>query len=113
VAIATFSGTLGLIGTLMVLPIGAFLATRGYRFATGAVERAAAMAALCYLPAWGEQAFGDIGFQSLTGGLLLAIAVASSSRVAAWTGAWPTRGTLRLVVPARAGQAAAGPGRAA
>lgn len=95
--IATFSGAVGIAGILLPLPIGAFLATRAYRRAKSPTERAAAMAALCYLPAWTMQAFGDIGFQSLTGGLLLAIALASANRLAAWTGAWPTRGTLRAV----------------
>ena len=64
-AIATFSGAVGLAGILLPLPVAAFLATRAYRRATSATGQAAAMAALCYLPAWTMQAFGDIGFQSL------------------------------------------------
>jgi hypothetical protein len=110
VAIATFSGAVGLAGILLPLPVAAFLATRGYRHAVAPTERAAAMAALCYLPAWAMQAYGDIGFQSLTGGLLLAIAFAAANRVAAWSGAWPTRGALRL---AGAALEPAGVGRAA
>lgn len=97
VGVAAFSGAVGLFGILIVLPVAAFLATRAYHRAALPTERAAAMAALCYLPAWAEQAFGDIGFQSLTGGLLLAIAFAAAGRLSAWTGAWPTRGTMRLV----------------
>jgi hypothetical protein len=88
VAIAAFSGAIGLAGTLLPLSVAAFLTARGYRFATRPTTRATAMAALCYLPAWSAHAFGDIGFQSFTGGLLLAVAFASASRVSAWTGAW-------------------------
>ena len=111
VAIATFGGAVGLAGMLLVLPIAAFLATRGYGFSNRPLERAAAMAALCYLPAWAEQAFGDIGLQSHTGGMILAMAFATASKVAAWSGAWPTRVPLRLVRPAQA--VAADDGRAA
>jgi hypothetical protein len=110
VGIATFAGAIGLTGILLPLPVAAFLALRGYRRAVTPAERAAAMAALVYLPAWGMQAFGDIGFQSLTGGLLLAIAFASANRVAAWSGAWPTKATPRV---ASGGPAVAQPGRAA
>jgi hypothetical protein len=43
-AVVTFSGLVGIFGMLGVMPVGAFLATRGYRSATNAIERAAAMA---------------------------------------------------------------------
>ena len=64
--VAVFGGLVGICGIWLVVPVAAFLATRGYRGATGTVDRAAAMAAVCILPAYGAQCYGDIGFQSLT-----------------------------------------------
>lgn len=91
VGLVAFSGFVGLLGIWSVVPMTAFLASRGYRFARSPVERAATMAAFCLLPAYGVQAFGDIGFQALTGGLLLAAAMAVASRVSVWSGAWTWR----------------------
>jgi hypothetical protein len=39
------------------------------------------MAAVCILPAYGAQCFGDIGFQSLTCGLILGLAVGVAGKV--------------------------------
>src|SRR5262249_40002807 len=91
VGIAAFSGFAGLLGIWLVVPVTAFLATRAYRRATRSVDRAAAMYAVCLLPALGVDAFGDIGFQGLTSGLLLSVAMAAAGKVSAWTEAWPTR----------------------
>jgi hypothetical protein len=45
--------------------------------------------AVCYLPVFGMQAYGDIGMQSVTTGLLLSVAMAVAGRASVWTGAWP------------------------
>jgi hypothetical protein len=82
--VAVFSGLVGLVGIWLVLPVGAFLATRGYRGATGPVERAAAMSAVCVLPAYAVQCYGDIGFQSFTCALILGVALAAAAKVSAW-----------------------------
>jgi hypothetical protein len=47
------------------------------------------MAALCILPAYSGQCYGDIGFQSLTCGLILGVAMAAAGKVSAWAGAPP------------------------
>jgi len=111
VGIAAFGGFAGLFGIWLVVPVTAFLAARGYRRATGNLERAATMAAFCFLPAYGVDAFGDVGFQGLTSGLLLSIAMATAGKVSAWTGAWPTGGVRKSAEPASgfSARSAAGP----
>jgi hypothetical protein len=81
-ALAVFGGLVGIAGIWLVVPVTAYLATRGFRLATGAPERAGALAALGLLPAYGVQCFGDLGFQSLTCGLLLAAAMAVGGKAA-------------------------------
>jgi hypothetical protein len=88
--IAAFSGLCGLFGIWLVVPMTAFLAARAYRHATLGLHRAAALAAFCILPAYGVDSFGDVGFQGLTSGLLLAVAMTAAGKVSAWTGAWPS-----------------------
>jgi len=82
--VAVYGGLVGLGGIWLVVPVAAFLATRGFRRSPRAVDRAAAMSAVCILPAYGAQCYGDIGFQSLTCGLVLAVAVAVAGKVSAW-----------------------------
>jgi hypothetical protein len=83
--VAVFGGMVGLTGIWLVVPAAAFLGTRGYRGARGPVERAAAMSAVCILPAYAAQCYGDIGFQSFTGGLILGVALGAAGRLAAWS----------------------------
>lgn len=88
-ALVAFSGVVGLFGILLVIPVAAFLAARAARFASLRIDRAATMVAVCYLPVFGMQAYGDIGMQSVTTGLLLSVAIAVAGRASVWTGAWP------------------------
>jgi O-Antigen ligase len=90
--VAVFGGVVGIFGIWLVVPVAAFLAMRGYRASTNAVDRAAAMAALCILAAYGAQCYGDIGFQALTCNLILGVALAVGAKVAAWSGASPEVG---------------------
>jgi hypothetical protein len=83
-AVAVFGGLVGLFGIWMVVPVTAFLGIRGYRQAADARSRAGALAAVCLLPAYGVQCYGDIGFQSLTGSLLLGVAIGVAGKVSAW-----------------------------
>jgi hypothetical protein len=99
VGIAAFSGFVGLVGIWLVVPVSAFLATGGYRRATRSVDRAAAMATVCFLPAYGVDAFADMCIQGLTSALLLSVAMAAAGKVSAWTEAWPTR-VVRSSAPA-------------
>lgn len=82
-AVVAFGGLVGLFGILSVVPVGAFLATRGYRSATTAVERAAAMASLAVIPAYTTQAYGDLGIQSTTCALILGTTLGVAGRVSA------------------------------
>jgi hypothetical protein len=79
--VAVFSGLVGLFGIWLVVPVSALLAMRGYLKATHPTDRAAALTALCILSPYGVQCYGDIGFQSLTCSLILAVAMATAARV--------------------------------
>lgn len=79
--IAVSGGLVGLLGIWLPVPATAFAATRGYRRSTHQVDRSAAIAALCVLPAYGAHCYGDLGFQSLTCGLILSVAIAVAGRV--------------------------------
>jgi hypothetical protein len=82
--IAVFSGAAGLFGIWGVVPVSAFLATRGVLTCRGTVERAAAMAAAAVLPVYAAQCFGDVGLQSLTSALVLGLAMAVAGRAQVW-----------------------------
>jgi hypothetical protein len=90
-ALAVFGGLVGIAGIWLVVPVTAYLATRGIRLAGGAPERAGAVAALGILPAYGVQCFGDLGFQSLTCALLLAAAMAVAAKAAVLGARRPAR----------------------
>jgi hypothetical protein len=86
-AVAVFGGLVGLVGMWLVVPVGAFLAARGFHGGRQPLDRAAAMSAIGVLPAYSAQCYGDIGIQSLTCGLLLGVAVGVAGKVGAWAGA--------------------------
>jgi hypothetical protein len=79
--LAVFGGLVGLFGIWLVVPVTALVGTRGHRRSTRAVDRAASMAAVCILPAYGAHCYGDLGLQSLTCGLLLSVAMATAGKV--------------------------------
>jgi hypothetical protein len=99
--VAVFGGLVGICGIWLVVPVAAFLAMRSYRRSTRPVDRAAAMAALCILPAYGAQCYGDIGLQSLTCGLILGVALAVAGKVSAWAASGVPSGTLGSKVGTR------------
>jgi hypothetical protein len=82
--VAVFAGLVGICGIWAVVPVAAFLAMCGYGWATHPAARAGAMAALCILPAYGAQCYGDVGFQSLTASLILGAALGVAAKVSAW-----------------------------
>lgn len=111
--VAVFGGLVGICGIWLVVPVTALLAMRGYRGAQGPIERAAAMSALCVLPAYAAHCYGDLGFQSLTCGLILGVAMASAARVSTLAAAAnvPARTGVRprpAVAPKRPPMAARG-----
>jgi hypothetical protein len=81
--VAVFGGFAGLAGMWTVVPVASFLAMRAAARAEGRLAKAASLSALGLLPAYAVQCYGDLGFQSLTCGLLLAGALGVASRVAA------------------------------
>jgi hypothetical protein len=85
--IAVFAGLVGISGIWLVVPVSAFLGTLGCRGAAGPNERAAAMAAVAILPAYAVQCYGDVGFQSITCGLILGVAMAVAAKVSVWADA--------------------------
>jgi hypothetical protein len=87
--LAVYGGVVGIAGIWLVVPMAAFLAAGGQRAATRPVDRAAGMAALCILPAYSVQCYGDIGLQSLTCGLILGVALAAAGKVSVWGAALP------------------------
>ncbi len=87
----------GLAGfTLLWLPlaVGVFLAARAHACAATGGERALAYGALATYVAFVIQAWSDMGTQSWTTQGLLALALATSGKLAASTGAWPQRTRL-------------------
>jgi hypothetical protein len=79
--VIAFSGLAGLFGIWCVIPVTAFLARRAHVAAAHRVDRAATMAAIGVLPAYAAQCYGDLGFQSLTGGLIISVAMAAAGSV--------------------------------
>jgi hypothetical protein len=63
------------------------------------------MAALCILPAYAAQCYGDIGFESLTCNLILGVAIGVAAKAGAWAAARPAETLARAgrgrLVPAR------------
>ena len=94
-ALVAFTGVLGLIGTWSVMPIISFLGAGASRAARDPVTRAAAMAAVSMVPVYGVHSYADIGLQTLTNSLLLAVAIGVAGRASVWTGAWPGPGPRR------------------
>ena len=83
--LAAYSGLVGIVGIWGVVPMGAYLAARGYRGSTDPVPRAAAMVALGSLAAYSVHCYGDIGLQSFAGALLFGGALATAGKVAVWS----------------------------
>lgn len=82
--VAIFGGLVGLFGMWMVVPVAAFLGTRGYLGARRPRERAAAMTAVAILPAFGAQCYGDLGVKQIASTLVLAVALAVAAKTASW-----------------------------
>lgn len=82
--VAVFSGFIGIFGIWLVVPVTAMIGMQGYRGATHPIGRAAGIALLCFLPAYGVQCYGDIGFQGFTCALLLGVAAGTAGKLAVW-----------------------------
>ena len=91
--LAAFTGLVGIIGIWGVVPMGAYLAARGWWGSSDPVPRAAAMVALSALTAYSVHCYGDIGLQSFAGSLIFGAALATAGKVAVWSEALTSAGT--------------------
>ena len=104
--LAAFSGLVGVVGIWGVVPMGAYLAARGYAGSHDLVARAAAMVAIGALAAYSVHCYGDIGLESFQVSLILGAALGVAGKVAAWSEASPASRT----VTTRAGSGRPAPG---
>lgn len=94
--LAAFAGLVGIIGIWGVVPMGAYLAARGYRGSTDPVPRAAGMVALGTLAAYSVHCYGDIGLQSFQVSLIFGVALATAGKVVVWSEALPSARTITM-----------------
>jgi len=87
--LAAFAGLLGIVGIWGVVPVGAYLAARGYRGSTNPVARAGGAVAIGTLVAYSVHCYGDIGLQSFAVSLSFGAALATAGKVAVWREAPP------------------------
>jgi len=95
-----FTGLVGATGVWSIFSIGIFFAARTYRAAKKADHRTAAAAAACMILVYVIQAYGDMGFASWTGAVLMAASLATINRLSVAVGAWPktTRALPKVAV---------------
>jgi O-antigen ligase len=86
----SFAGLLGFWLVWLPLVVGVFLAVRAHARARTPAESTTALCAPAMVVVYSVQAFGDMGLQSWGGAVLLAAALATCSRLAVATGAWPS-----------------------
>jgi hypothetical protein len=92
----SIAGPVGFFLLWLLFAVGIYLAARSYRRATSAVERMAALSAVCAQLLFLIQAFGDMGTQSWSTAWLMAAALAVSGKLAVSTGAWPETALFRF-----------------
>lgn len=83
-----FTGLLGATGVWSIFSVGIFFGVRTYRAAKNPEHRTAAAAAVCMILAYLLQAYGDMGFASWTGAVLMAASLATVNRLSVAVGAW-------------------------
>jgi len=83
--LAAFSGLIGIMGIWGVVPMGAYLAARGWWGTAAPVSRTAAMVAIGSLAAYSVHCYGDIGLESFQGCLIFGAALGTAGKVAAWS----------------------------
>jgi hypothetical protein len=89
VGVAAFSGLVGIFGMWGVVPVSGFLAARGYRNSSSKVVQATAMTAIGAICSYSAHCYGDIGFESFAGTVILGAALAAAGRAAVWKEAVP------------------------
>jgi hypothetical protein len=84
-----FNGLAGFVGTWLVFPIAAFLHARTYRTSRVPIERIIAIVGMAEVIIYTNQMYGDMGFTSSTGGILMAASLAAAGRLSVTSGGWP------------------------
>jgi hypothetical protein len=97
--LAAYGGVAGFPLVWVFVPVGAFLAARARWLAQRTSDAVLSSVALCFTFVYGVQAFGDMGLQSLKANLLLAVALATATRLTTLTGAWPQGAAARRASP--------------
>jgi hypothetical protein len=85
------SGVAGFPAIWAFFPVGAFLAARTRALARRPLDVALSSVAFAFPFVYGIQAVGDMGLQSFKANVLLACGLATTSRLAVLSGAWPLR----------------------
>jgi hypothetical protein len=86
-----YGGLLGFTALWTMVVAGLFFASRAYRYARTADDRAAAMTAVATVVVYLVYCYGDLGLGTWTSVFTVAPAFAIASKLAVTTGAWPSR----------------------
>jgi hypothetical protein len=98
--LAAYAGVAGFPLVWSFLPVGAFVAARARSLARRPIEQVLSSVAFCFTFVYGVQSYGDMGLQSLKANVLLACTLATATRLAVLTGAWPQGASPRGARPA-------------
>jgi hypothetical protein len=104
-------GLVGFTAVWLPLAVAMFLAVRSYRRSQVSSERAAALAAIGGIVIYMVQGYGDIGFHTWAGALILICAIATAGKVAIPAGAWPAPRLRQPHSPVRASSFRPAPAR--
>jgi hypothetical protein len=104
-----FGGYVGFLALTVLWIGGVFFAMRGYQYARDASERIAAMCALCAVPIYLAQCWGDLGLGTWVGIFTVAPAIAAAGKLAAANGGWIAEPAKKVAAP-RAQPARENPG---
>ncbi|MBI5547364.1 MAG: O-antigen ligase family protein [Deltaproteobacteria bacterium] len=86
-----FTGLVGFWLLWLPIVVAIFLGVRSYPLARTPTERTLALMPVIMAILYSLQAYGDMGLQSWGGAFLLAVSLATASRLAVSVGAWPNR----------------------
>lgn len=89
-----FVGWIGSSALWTVLVVTAYLGLRAYRVADTPLARTICATAVCEISIYGLQAYGDMGLYAWNGNLMMGVAFAAASRMAAGYGALPESTSL-------------------
>lgn len=85
-ALLAFTGAIGFYLIWIYLPIGAFLASRTYLTASTPLQRTTAMAAMCVVPIYMIQCYGDLGIEDVDTAIVMSAPLACVANLVMRTG---------------------------